>query len=93
MKVEYTLNNEQYKEILGLAYWIADLHYIRERHGADDPECEVCRKTIDFIFTELDRLNVPFWVQNTVICWAENWRNYADNHTIDFLKTRNIFVA
>ena len=88
-----TITEKQLNKLMGLAYWIADLHYIREKYGADDPETETCRKTIDLIFTELDALETPFSVQNMVIVWAENWRAYMATTTKAFLETRNVKIA
>lgn len=84
-------NMEQKNALEGLAYWIADIEYIRERAGADDPELDKIRKTIKLCFSELDRLGVPFWVQNSVIYFAENWRRYKENYMDQWLlKNRNI---
>lgn len=89
-----TLTKEQYNEILALAYWIADTQYIQERFGADNPELDRCRKTLtECVFPSLDELQVPFWIQNAVICWAENWRNYVGGYVMNFLKSKNISVA
>ncbi len=70
--IKIELNKKQFAELEGLSYWIADLHYMRERFGDDEPELIRCRKTIELSFDVLDSLGVPHWVQNTVICWAEN---------------------
>lgn len=89
--LQFTLSREQFKELSALAYWVANEQYIRERHGANDPEIQRCRETITkSIFPNLDRLQVPFWVQNIVSCWAENWRNYTSNYLINYLKTKSI---
>lgn len=88
-----TISAKQYNALESLAYWIADLHYIKERYGENDPELETCRKTIEkCCFPSLDALQVPFWVQNTVICWAENWRNYKDQYFTSFLASKNIEI-
>lgn len=87
-----TLNSEQFSALEGLAYWVADASYMRERFGNDEPELERVRKTIDLCFSQLDRLSVPFWVQNSVVCWAENWRNTKRQYFSDFLKNKSIFL-
>ena len=93
-KLKFELSREQYKELSALAYWVADEQYIRERYGADEPEIQRCRETITkSIFPNLDRLKVPFWVQNVVICWAENWRNYKSEYLEHFLKTKKITMG
>lgn len=90
----YTLTRDQLSALEGLAYWKADLHYMREKWGENEPELQRARATIEkCCFPELDRLKVPFWVQNTVLCWAENWRNTKTEYFTDFLKRKNIFVA
>lgn len=89
-KLHFEANKAQFSALEALAYWIADVHYIRERYGADDPEHEKAHKTVCMWFEELDRLAVPFWVQNTVICWAENWRRYKEQYFAEAMKQKNI---
>ena len=92
MSLTYTLTAAQYKALSGLAYWIADENYIRERHGAGDPEITKCRDTIcKCLFPECDNLKIPFWVQNTVICWSEDYRNYINGYLYKYLESKNIY--
>lgn len=80
--MEFYCTRRQRMELESLAYWIADINYINERYGYNDQELKICRDTIEkSIFPSLDKLNVPFWVQNAVICWAENWREYKGSST------------
>ena len=88
--LEITLNQEQYNKLSGLAYWIADKSYIKERYGDNEPELDRCHKTIIMLFDELDALKVPFWAQNTVICFAENWRRYKETYLRNYLEKKNI---
>ena len=90
--LKFEASKEQKHALEGLAYWIADNAYIIERYGADDPERENVKKTISMIFDDLDALRVPFWVQNTVICFSENWRKYKETYLSSFLKTKNIYI-
>lgn len=84
-------NTAQRNALEGLAYWIADSNYIKERHGANNPELDRVDKTIQLIFSELDALGVPFWVQNSVIFFASDWRRYKSNYADQWLlKNRNI---
>lgn len=89
-KLQFIANPEQWKAMEALAYWIADVNYISERYGAEDPEHERAHKTVLMWFEELDILGVPFWVQNTVICWAENWRQYKEQYFVNAMKEKNI---
>ena len=92
--ITFTISRDQLNALEGLSYWVADLHYMRERFGDDEPEISRARATIEkCLFPQLDRLQVPFWVQNTVICWAENWRNTKRQYLTDFLKSKNIFIG
>ena len=91
---QFTLTKPQYNALEGLAYWIADSNYLKERYGSEEPELQVCRDTIEkSLFPELDELGVPFWVQNIVIGFAENWRRYKETYFSSFLKSKNITVA
>lgn len=92
--LSFTATREQSKELRGLAYWIADIKHMRERYGEDEPELEVCDKTIRFIFDQLDKLGVPFWVQNSVVTYAEDWRRYTETYTDKWLsENRNIVLT
>lgn len=51
-----------------------DRAWSRERGKLDEYEDRRTGDTIRAIFDALDRLGVPYWVQNAVCCWAEDWR-------------------
>ena len=70
----FSATREQRDELEGLAYWIADRAWSRERGELDEHEDSRTDDTIRAIFDRLDRLNVPYWVQNAVCRWAEDWR-------------------
>lgn len=89
----FKCTKEQRKALEGLAYWVADENYIRERFGENDPDIKTCHDTITkCIFPECDRLNIPFWVQNSVICIGENWRKYKEFYFSTLLAEKNIYV-
>ena len=84
-------NREQKNAIEGLAYHVADVNYIKERYGVNGPEFKKADQNVYLSFDTLDRLGVPFWVQNSVICFSENWRQYKSVYMDDWLlKNRNI---
>ena len=91
MKKRY-ITRDQLRKLEALAYWIADKNYIMERFGGDDPEVEKCHNTIICIFDELDALGVSFLIQNIIICFAENWRQYKETYTRDVLESRGVMV-
>ena len=75
--MNYEVSKKAENEIGGLIYWRANLAYTVERYPEDRHEIERCKKSVEFAFGELDKIGVPFWVQNAALCWAENWRNYV----------------
>lgn len=92
-KLFFKATTEQRAAIEGLAFWVANQKYIEERFGVDDPEIKRCRDTICLcLFPELDALGVPFWVQNSIICWSENWRNYKQYYLNEAMKAKNIIL-
>lgn len=94
-KLYFKANNEQRREISALAYRIADLAYLKERYTPEEAkhELETSRRTLEeCIFPVLDSLGVPFWVQNSVICAAENWRGYLSGEYEKRLAERNIIL-
>ena len=91
-QLEFYATKEQGRELSGLAYWIADINYLRERYGNDEPEIETADKTIKLCFDRLDSLGVPFWVQNAVIVWAENWRDYLQCYLSAEMEKKRIYI-
>ena len=83
---------EQRDAIHALAYHVADVNYIKERYGANDPEYLKADINVKDMFGILDKLRVPYWVQNTVICFAENWRRYQDTYLDTYLKGKGIIL-
>ena len=90
--LEFTASAEQRQWLESLAYWIADKEYIIERWGIDEPEIKRCHDTIHFIFDKCDELKIPFWVQNNVICFAENWRRYKSEYLNIAMKKHRIYL-
>lgn len=82
----------QRAELEGLAYWIADRSWSRERGELDEHEDSRTDSTIRAIFDALDRLAVPYWVQNTVCCWAENWRRAMKENLRDAMRAKQIVL-
>ena len=91
-KLYFKATKEQRNALEGLAYRIADSAYMRERFGNDEPELKKNEKTISGLFDLLDRLGVPFWVQNSVICFSENWRKYVQFGIFEPMKKKNIIL-
>lgn len=70
----YQANKRQFGALEGLAHWCAEYYYTLERFGADDAEMPAIRKGMSFCMDRCDALGVPYWAQNAVLAWAENWR-------------------
>lgn len=88
----FSATREQRDELEGLAYWIADRAWSRERGELDEYEDSRTDNTIRAIFDALDRLSVPYWVQNAVCCWAENWRRAMKENLRDAMRAKQIVL-
>lgn len=88
----YALNQKKYNALLGLAYRVADNAYMIERYGAEETaiEREQNTKTVSLLFDQLDKMKVPFWVQNTALAFGENWRRYKTENLSSWLESRKI---
>ena len=91
--MEYKASRSAADELGGLIYWAANLAYTKERYSYDEDEIARCRKSIEFSFSQLDKLGVPFWVQNAALCWAENWKNYTSRDFWKDMTARKIYRA
>jgi hypothetical protein len=92
MPKSYTPTREQRAELESLAYWIADRAWSRERGELDEHEDQRTNNTIRAIFDALDRLRVPYWAQNAVICWAGDWRRTMCEDLRDAMRARSIIL-
>ena len=87
------LNKAQFNALEGLAYWIANLSITLERCPNDSHEIKRCRDTIEnSCFPACDDLKIPFFVQNSTVFFADNWRRYKTEYLRDYLESRNIIV-
>ena len=81
MKCNLTQN--QLTELFSLCFWHGSMKYFIERNSpkADYYEAEYKRyhENIVFCFEMCDRLNVPFWVQNTVLAASDTYEKYYFN--------------
>lgn len=95
MALHYAVNQSVYNTLCGLAYRIADNAYMIERYGVDDSAVERAEnhKTIVGLFEKLDSSGVPFWVQNDVIAFGENWRRYKTDCLARWLSGRGCDVS
>ena len=62
MSSYFAATSEQRDELEGLAYWIADRAWSRERGKLDEDEDRRTGDTIRAIFDALDRLAVPYYL-------------------------------
>lgn len=80
----------QRAELEGLAYWIADRSWSQERGELDEHEDHRTDTTIRAIFDALDGLCVPYWVQNAVCRWVEDWRRTMRENLRDAMRAEQI---
>lgn len=90
--LEFHATTDQRHALEGLSYWHADLNYLYERFPNDVHAIEKARQTIELCFDVLDRLRVPFWVQNNVLAWSEEWRNTERDYLRHAMEKKNIFL-
>ena len=89
---EFICTKKQANELDGLAFWVAELYNIRELFPNDRRNLDRCGASIRFAMDQLDRLAVPFWAQNAVINWAENWRNISSHDLKQAMKSRGVIM-
>ena len=90
MREIFTATREQSTALAALAYHVADYYYISERYGASDPEAHKADVNVKATFRDLDKLEVPFWVQNTIVAFATDWRRYKSVYMDSYLRSKGI---
>lgn len=92
MSRQYTATPSSAAGLESLAFWISDRAWSRERGKLDEHEDRRTDTTIRAIFDRLDRLGVPYWAQNTVYGWAEDWRRTMRETLRDAMRARSIIL-
>lgn len=90
MREIFTATREQSTALAALAYHVADCNYITERYGTLDPEAHKADANVKATFRDLDKLEVPFWVQNTIVAFATDWRRYKSVYMDSYLRSKGI---
>ncbi len=76
MRLTFNINQKQYDILLGLRSHMAYNAKCRERWPEDyEVERENIDKTICGLFSDADRNGIPFWVQNIVCGFQDDWRH------------------
>lgn len=86
----YTATHKAYNLLESLTYWMAETAYCREKDPEDTGFLSKADKTIHFLFEQLDREHVPFWVQNSALAIGENWREYEKCNLRILLENKGI---
>ena len=86
-KLKATINSRQLAILEGIAYRIADIYYMRARY-VDEAKHEIndSHNCLMLLFADADREKIPFFVQNTVICYFENFKNYHRTDVSTYLE-------
>ena len=88
----YLINRVNAPLLEALAYWIADVNYLRERHPQEKTEIQKADASVHDMFDKLDKMRVPFWIQNSVIAFAESWRRYKSDYIVEYLCKHNAMI-
>ena len=87
----YKVNRAQYSALEGLAHWCYQA--ARCEAERDSEGTEQARQTLATFPAQLDKLGIPYWVQNAVIMWAQDWRREASEYMDNAMARRNITRA
>jgi hypothetical protein len=90
--LKYELSQVQFDELLSLKFWLVEKAWLREREPNNIADITKAHRTILFVFEKLDRLQVPFWVQNCVLNLQDDWRKLSAANLAIYLQKFNITI-
>lgn len=89
--LHFEIDQNQYDTLLGLRHWMALKAKLKELYPDEyEKEAERIHNTILFNFDHADKLKIPFWVQNIVCYFQDDWRHCADTHLYQDLEKRGV---
>jgi hypothetical protein len=87
----FSVSQKQYDILLGLRHWMAVKAKMIERYPEEyNRESESIHKTICGLFDEADHEKIPFWVQNIVCGFQDDWRHSINTYLFQDLEKRNV---
>ena len=94
MELTFNINQKQYDILLGLRHWMACKAKYKERWPEDyEKERDKIHKTIVFLFDDADRLGIPYWVQNIVCGFQDDWRHTLNTYLYQDLEKYGVNCA
>ena len=88
------ITRTQYRALEGLAHWCYQAARCTAENDAEGSE--QARQTLATFPAELDALNIPWWIQNAVSVWAQDFRapgNIREAYLDQLLKRRGVSVV
>lgn len=72
-----TLTHNQFKKLEGLWFWMRELKF--SLNANDDAEhIDRVHKNISILIDDCDKLNIPFTIQNAVLCHSDVYDDIRD---------------
>ena len=88
------ITRTQYRALEGLAHWCYQAARCTAENDAEGSE--QARQTLATFPAELDALGIPWWIQNAVSAWAQDFRapgNIRVAYLDQMLKGRGVSVV
>lgn len=79
------LNYEQFKKLEGVWFWIRELK-LSLKAEEDEKYIDKVRNTISLSIDECDKLYIPFFIQNKVLCHSDIYDDIRDILTNNNIK-------
>ena len=92
--MRWHITRTQYRALEGLAHWCYQAARCAAENDAEG--VEQARQTLATFPRELDALRIPWWIQNAVSVWAQDFRapgNIRDAYLDQLLKRRGVSVV
>ena len=89
--MEFSVNQKQYDILSGLRHFMAVKAKMIERYPEDyKNEADKIHKSICLLFDEADKNKIPFWVQNIVCYYQDDWRHTKRTYLYQDLEKRGV---
>ena len=91
MALHFDITQKQYNILSGLRFNMANKAYLLERYPDEyETESKKIHLTICDLFDEADNEKIPFWVQNIVCAFQDDWRHTKQTYLYQDLEKRGV---
>lgn len=81
--LQYAITKKQSNILSGIMYAAADIEYITEKYGPEEPELQAARRNLDSWLDDATYTGTPAALVNHALSYGSSWRRYIGGESFE----------